>query len=133
MRIFRYFLHFLQLGLVYAVYLVDDLYKNHLGFMRNVSFYSHKVEASTFGSRLFLLPLLLVAVALFLAHRKSEIETLFLTLMAILFLAWQLAITLETTPIYYLVSGILCLGFLLQLLIVLIKREQSDELLKRNT
>lgn len=122
MKIFRYFIHLLQFGLVYAVYLMDDLYKNHLGFMRNVSFYSHKVEASTFGSILFLLPLLLVIGAILLAIKRKGIETLLLTLAGITFLIWQVLVTLESTPIYYLVSGILCLGFLLQLVIVLLKR-----------
>lgn len=122
MKIFRYFIHLLQVGLVYTVYLMDDLYKNHLGFMRNVSFYSHKVEASTFGSILFLLPLLLVIGAILLAIKRKGIETLLLTLVGITFLIWQVLVTLESTPIYYLVSGILCLGFLLQLVIVLLKR-----------
>lgn len=122
MKIFRYFIHLLQVGLVYAVYLMDDLYKNHLGFMRNVSFYSHKVEASVFGSILFLLPLLLVIGAILLAIKRKGIETLLLTLVGITFLIWQVLVTLESTPIYYLVSGILCLGFLLQLVIVLLKR-----------
>lgn len=122
MKIFHYFIHLLQAGLVYAIYLMNDLYKNHLGFMRNVSFYSHKVEASTFGSILFLLPLLLTVLAIFLANRKRGIETLLLTLSSILFLVWQTLVTLEIIPIYYLVSGILCLGFLLQFIIVLIKR-----------
>lgn len=76
MKLLRYLLHLIQLGLLYAVYLVDDLYKNHLGFMRNVSFYSHKVEASTFGSMLFLLPALLVVIAA-LVTLKGEISKVF--------------------------------------------------------
>lgn len=122
MKIFRIFLHFIQLGLVYVIYLMDDLYKNHLGFMRNVSYYSHKVEASTFGSKLFLLPLLLVVFAIILVVRKRTVESLILILIGLLFLIWQMIFSLATTPIYYLVSGILCLGFLLQMVIVLLKR-----------
>lgn len=122
MKIFRIFLHFIQLGLVYMIYLMDDLYKNHLGFMRNVSYYSHKVEASKFGSKLFLLPLLLVVFAIILVVRKRTVESLILILLGLLFLIWQMIFSLATTPIYYLVSGILCLGFLLQMVIVLLKR-----------
>lgn len=122
MKMLRYFLHLVQLGLIYAVYLVDDLYKNHLGFMRNVSFYSHKVEANTFGSKLYLLPILLVVIALLLLLKKRSLENVILLLIGLAFLIWQLAFTLQTTPIYYLVSGILFIGFLLQLIIVLLKR-----------
>lgn len=122
MKIFRIFLHFIQLGLVYVIYLMDDLYKNHLGFMRNVSYYSHKVEVSTFGSKLFLLPLLLVVFAIILVMRKRTVESLILILLSLLFLIWQMIFSLANTPIYYLVSGILCLGFLLQMFIVLLKR-----------
>ncbi|OJG58796.1 hypothetical protein RV07_GL002798 [Enterococcus malodoratus] len=104
------------------IYLMDDLYKNHLGFMRNVSYYSHKVEASKFGSKLFLLPLLLVVFAIILVVRKRTVESLILILLGLLFLIWQMIFSLATTPIYYLVSGILCLGFLLQMVIVLLKR-----------
>lgn len=122
MKIFRYFLHLVQLGFVYGIYLMDDLYKNHLGFMRNVSFYSHKVEGSVFGSKLFLLPLALVAFALFLTIKKRDVDRFILLLLGLLFLIWQTVFALATTPIYYLVSAILCLVFLLQLIIVLLKR-----------
>jgi len=101
---------------------MDDLYKNHLGFMRNVSFYSHKVEGSVFGSKLFLLPLALVVLALFLTIKKRDVERFILLLLGLLFLIWQTVFALATTPIYYLVSAILCLVFLLQLIIVLLKR-----------
>ena len=122
MKMLRYFLHLVQLGLIYAVYLVDDLYKNHLGFMHIVSFYSHKVEANTFGSKLYLLPVLLVAIALLLLLKKRSVENVVLLLIGLAFLIWKLAFTLQTAPIYYLVSGILFIGFLLQLIIVLLKR-----------
>lgn len=122
MKIFRYFLHLVQLGVVYGIYLMDVLYKNHLGFMRNVSFYSHKVEGSVFGSKLFLLPLALVVLALFLTIKKRDVERFILLLLGLLFLIWQTVFALTTTPIYYLVSAILCLVFLLQLIIVLLKR-----------
>ena len=116
MKLLRYLLHLIQLGLLYAVYLVDDLYKNHLGFMRNVSFYSHKVEASTFGSMLFLLPALLVVI------KRRNLESILLIAIGLLFLVWQLVFTLNTTPIYYLVSGLLFFGFMVQLIIVFLKR-----------
>ncbi|MBO0450812.1 MULTISPECIES: hypothetical protein [Enterococcus] len=122
MKVLKYLLHLLQLGLIYLVYLMDDLYKNHLGFMRNVSFYSHKVDSSAFGSKLFLLPLVLVLIALLLAIRKRGLESSILLILGAIFLIWQTIFRLETTPIYYLVSSILCLGFLLQLLIVSLKR-----------
>ena len=122
MKVLKYLLHLLQLVLIYLVYLMDDLYKNHLGFMRNVSFYSHKVDSSAFGSKLFLLPLVLVLIALLLAIRKRGLESSILLILGAIFLIWQTIFRLETTSIYYLVSSILCLGFLLQLLIVSLKR-----------
>ncbi|MDT2760362.1 hypothetical protein [Enterococcus xiangfangensis] len=122
MKALRYFFHVLQLGLIYAIYLMDDLYKNHLGFMRNVSFYSQKIEASMFGSKLFLLPLLLVVVSVFLIIKKRSWECLLLIILGILFLVWQTMFTLATTPIYYLVSGILVVGCLLQVINIFLKR-----------
>ncbi|MBM7711574.1 glucan phosphoethanolaminetransferase (alkaline phosphatase superfamily) [Enterococcus xiangfangensis] len=122
MKVLRYFFHVLQLGLIYAIYLMDDLYKNHLGFMRNVSFYSQKIEASMFGSKLFLLPLLLVVVSVFLIIKKRSWECLLLIILGILFLVWQTMFTLATTPIYYLVSGILVVGCLLQVINIFLKR-----------
>ena len=123
MKIFRYFLHIIQFGLIYGIYLMNDLYRNHLGFMRNVSFYSHKVDASLFGSKLFLLPLLLTIVAFLVVRKKKSLESLLLLMIAIIFLIWQTTITLQVIPIYYLVSGIIFIGFLLQLVIVLLKKE----------
>lgn len=132
MRMLRYFLHVLQLGMVYGIFLMDDLYKNHLGFMRNASFYSHKLEASMFGSMLFLLPIVLLLIAILIASRKKTIESLLLVLLGIVILIWQMVFTIETIPIFYLVSGFMCLIFLLQLIIALLKRSPSDGLLKRN-
>ncbi|MDT2612098.1 hypothetical protein [Enterococcus dongliensis] len=125
MKILRYFFHVLQVGLIYAMYLMDDLYKNHLGFMRNVSFYSHKIETSMVGSKLFLLPLLLVVIAVFLIIRKRSWETVLLMIMGIIFLIWQGLVPVTATPIYYLISGILGVGCLLQLMNVFLKRSQS--------
>ena len=122
MKLLRYLLHLIQLGLLYVVYLVDDLYKNHLGFMRNVSFYSHKVEASTFGSMLFLLPALLVVIAVLVTLKRRNLESILLIAIGLFFLVWQLVFTLNTTPIYYLVSGLLFFGFMVQLIIVFLKR-----------
>jgi hypothetical protein len=122
MKLLRYLLHLIQLGLLYVVYLVDDLYKNHLGFMRNVSFYSHKVEASTFGSMLFLLPALLVVIAVLVTLKRRNLESILLIAIGLFFLVWQLVFTLNTTPIYYLVSVLLFLGFMVQLILVFLKR-----------
>lgn len=122
MKLLRYLLHLIQLGLLYVVYLVDDLYKNHLGFMRNVSFYSHKVEASTFGSMLFLLPALLVVIAVLVTLKRRNLESILLIAIGLFFLVWQLVFTLNTTPIYYLVSVLLFFGFMVQLILVFLKR-----------
>ncbi|MGX7203575.1 hypothetical protein [Enterococcus pingfangensis] len=122
MKALRYVFHVLQLGLIYVIYLMDDLYKNHLGFMRNVSFYSQKIEASMFGSKLFLLPLLLVVLAVFLMIKKRSWESLLLIILGIIFLVWQTMFTLTATPVYYLVSGILGVGCLLQLINIFLKR-----------
>ena len=127
MRILRYFLHLLQAVLVYGIYLVDDLYKNHLGFMRNVSFYSHKFDASMFGSKLFLLPLLLMVISLLFILKKRSGESILLFALAVLFLFWQVIFSLEAVPIYYLVSGILAIAFLLQIIAVFLKRSKSVE------
>lgn len=72
MKLFRIFVHIIQSGLIYVIYLMNDLYKNHLGFMRNVSFYSHKVNDSAVGSKLFLLPVVLVVIALLLTLKKER-------------------------------------------------------------
>lgn len=122
MKLLRYLLHLIQLGLLYVVYLVDDLYKNHLGFMRNVSFYSHKVEASTFGSMLFLLPALLVVIAVLVTLKRRNLESILLIAIGLFFLVWQFVFTLNTRPIYYLVSGLLFFGFMVQLILVFLKR-----------
>lgn len=130
MKLFRIFVHIIQSGLIYVIYLMNDLYKNHLGFMRNVSFYSHKVNDSAVGSKLFLLPVVLVVIALLLTLKKRTIESFLLVMISGLFLVWQLFFTLEASPIYYLISAILCLGVLLQLAVVLLMRSSSNGLLK---
>ena len=112
MKLFRIFVHIIQSGLIYVIYLMNDLYKNHLGFMRNVSFYSHKVNNSAVGSKLFLLPVVLVVIALLLTLKKRTIESFLLVMISGLFLVWQLFFTLEASPIYYLISAVLCLGIL---------------------
>lgn len=132
MKILRYFLHLLQFGLIYGMYLMDDLYHNHLGFMRNVSFYSHKIAASSFSDKLFLLPLLLLIVAFLIVRKKKNLESLLLLLIGIFFLIWQTVITLETTPIYYLLSGIILIGFLLQMMIALLKGSSANGLLEKD-
>ncbi|REC31624.1 hypothetical protein CF160_03850 [Enterococcus pseudoavium] len=121
MKVLRILLHLIQIGLLYAIYLMDDLYRNHLGFMRNVSFYFHKFEASAFGSKLFLLPLGLLVIAIFLWISKKNFEAGLLVIVNLLFLSWQLFFDLQTTPIYFLISGIFCLLCLVQLIIVLMK------------
>lgn len=130
MKLFRIFVHIIQSGLIYVIYLMNDLYKNHLGFMRNVSFYSHKVNNSAVGSKLFLLPVVLVVIALLLTLKKRTIESFLLVMISGLFLVWQLFFTLEASPIYYLISAVLCLGILLQLAVVLLMRSSSNGLLK---
>jgi hypothetical protein len=130
MKLFRIFVHIIQSGLIYVIYLMNDLYKNHLGFMRNVSFYSHKVNNSAVGSKLFLLPVVLVVIALLLTLKKRTIESFLLLMISGLFLVWQLFFTLEASPIYYLISAVLCLGVLLQLAVVLLMRSSSNGLLK---
>jgi hypothetical protein len=130
MKLFRIFVHIIQSGLIYVIYLMNDLYKNHLGFMRNVSFYSHKVNNSAVGSKLFLLPVVLVVIALLLTLKKRTIESFLLVMISGLFLVWQLFFTLEASPIYYLISAVLCLGVLLQLAVVLLMRSSSNGLLK---
>jgi len=130
MKLFRIFVHIIQSGLIYVIYLMNDLYKNHLGFMRNVSFYSHKVNDSAVGSKLFLLPVVLVVIALLLTLKKRTIESFLLVMISGLFLVWQLFFTLEASPIYYLISAVLCLGVLLQLAVVLLMRSSSNGLLK---
>ncbi len=130
MKLFRIFVHIIQSGLIYVIYLMNDLYKNHLGFMRNVSFYSHKVNDSAVGSKLFLLPVVLVVIALLLTLKKRTIESFLLVMISGLFLVWQLFFTLEASPIYYLISAILCLEVLLQLAVVLLMRSSSNGLLK---
>ncbi|MGM0301700.1 hypothetical protein IGI66_001298 [Enterococcus sp. AZ048] len=130
MKLFRIFVHIIQSGLIYVIYLMNDLYKNHLGFMRNVSFYSHKVNDSAVGSKLFLLPVVLVVIALLLTLKKRTIESFLLVMISGLFLVWQLFLTLEASPIYYLISAVLCLGVLLQLAVVLLMRSSSNGLLK---
>ncbi|OTO77211.1 hypothetical protein A5865_001086 [Enterococcus sp. 12E11_DIV0728] len=130
MKLFRIFVHITQSGLIYVIYLMNDLYKNHLGFMRNVLFYSHKVNNSAVGSKLFLLPVVLVVIALLLTLKKRTTESFLLVMISGLFLVWQLFFTLEASPIYYLISAVLCLGVLLQLAVVLLMRSSSNGLLK---
>ncbi|MDT2829111.1 hypothetical protein P7H59_11770 [Enterococcus viikkiensis] len=132
MKILRFVLHLLQMGLLYGIYLMRDLYANHLGFMRNVSFYSHKFAESPLGRQIFLLPLVLVIVAGWLAFKKRTIESFLLLSMGLFFLGWQVGVGLEQIPIFYLVSGLLCLIFLLQLLIVLSKKGVDHGVFTRN-
>lgn len=132
MKILRFVLHLLQIGLLYVIYLMRDLYANHLGFMRNVSFYSHKFADSSLGRQIFLLPLFLVVVAGLIVFKKRTIESFLLLSMGLLFLGWQLGAGLEQIPIFYLVSGLFCLIFLLQLLIVLSKKGARHGVFTRN-
>lgn len=132
MKILRFVLHLLQIGLLYGIYLMRDLYANHLGFMRNVSFYSQKFADSSLGRQIFLLPLFLVVVAGLIVFKKRTIESFLLLSMGLLFLGWQLGAGLEQIPIFYLVSGLLCLIFLLQLLIVLSKKGARYGVFTRN-
>ncbi|MDT2820283.1 hypothetical protein P7H74_00770 [Enterococcus devriesei] len=132
MKILRFVLHLLQIGLLYGIYLMRDLYANHLGFMRNVSFYSHKFADSSLGRQIFLLPLVLVFVAGLIVFKKRTIESFLLLSMGLLFLGWQLGAGLEQIPIFYLVSGLFCLIFLLQLLIVLSKKGARHGVFTRN-
>lgn len=133
MRFFCYFLHLLQIVLFSAIYFVNDLYQNHLGFMRNVSFYSQKFEASVFGDKIIILSLLFVLTAIYCFIRRHNRECgLFLALSSSFFI-WQSIFSLEKLPIYYLVSGIFCLIVLIQLGIVLLKRSLLDGVFKKNT
>ncbi|WP_379946826.1 hypothetical protein [Enterococcus devriesei] len=132
MKILRFVLHLLQIGLLYVIYLMRDLYANHLGFMRNVSFYSHKFADSSLGRQIFLLPLVLVFMAGLIVFKKRTIESFLLLSMGLLFLGWQLGAGLEQIPIFYLVSGLFCLIFLLQLLIVLSKKGARHGVFTRN-
>ncbi|OJG46552.1 hypothetical protein RV04_GL000980 [Enterococcus hermanniensis] len=117
MKILRIILHLLQIGLLYGIYLVRELYANHLGFMRNVSFYSQKFENSMIGSKVNLLPLVFLVLALLLIIKKVNLERILLLFFSLFFLGWLFLFKLQTMPIYYLVCGILCLIALIQIII----------------
>lgn len=122
MKLLRIILHLLQIGLFYGMYLVRDLYANHLGFMRNVSYYSQKFDNSMIGSKVYLLPLVFLVLALLLIIKKIDLEKILLLFFSIVFLGWIFLFELQTMPIYYLVCGLLCLIILIQGIIVVTKR-----------
>lgn len=122
MKLLRIILHLLQIGLLYGMYLVRDLYANHLGFMRNVSYYSQKFDNSMIGSKVYLLPLVFLVLALLLIIKKIDLEKILLLFFSIVFLGWIFLFELQTTPIYYLVCSLLCLIILIQGIIVVTKR-----------
>ncbi len=122
MKLLRIILHLLQIGLLYGMYLVSDLYANHLGFMRNVSYYSQKFDNSMIGSKVYLLPLVFLVPALLLIIKKIDLEKILLLFFSIVFLGWIFLFELQTMPIYYLVCGLLCLIILIQGIIVVTKR-----------
>lgn len=132
MKTVRFVLHLLQIGLLYGMYLVRDFYANHLGFMRNVSFFSQKFADSSLGRYIFLLPLGLVVVAGLIILKQRTVERSLLLIIGLFFLAWQTFGSLKQIPIFYLVSGLLCLIFVLQLLIVLSKKGDSHGVFTRN-
>lgn len=122
MKLLRIILHLLQIGLLYGMYLVRDLYANHLGFMRNVSYYSQKFDNSMIGSKVYLLPLVFLVLALLLIIKKIDLEKILLLFFSIVFLGWIFLFELQTMPIYYLVCSLLCLIILIQGIIVVTKR-----------
>lgn len=122
MKLLRIILHLLQIGLLYGMHLVRDLYANHLGFMRNVSYYSQKFDNSMIGSKVYLLPLVFLVLALLLIIKKIDLEKILLLFFSIVFLGWIFLFELQTMPIYYLVCSLLCLIILIQGIIVVTKR-----------
>lgn len=119
-----YLLHLLQVLSLSAIYVFHDLYANHLGFMRNVSFYQAEVFQSPWSKLILPLALVLAASALVVVIRRPEVESGLYLLLTIGFVSWQLFFSLATQPIYYLISVCLGLVCLFQSIIVVLRRKE---------
>ncbi|WP_081762946.1 hypothetical protein [Agrilactobacillus composti] len=111
-------IHLLQLGLVYGIYVVNDLYANHLGFMRNTSFFSEEFAQSWLGRYLVVLPIVMLLLSIFLVWRERTKERYLLLIIAAIWLSWLYSASLQLVPIYYLVVAIIFVILLLQLLLI---------------
>lgn len=116
--------HGLQLGCLGAIYLLSDLYANHLGFMRNVSFYQAEFLQSPGAKCLLPLSLIFVVVAVWFFVRRKKFETGLFVIVTLVFSSWQIFFSLETQPIYYLISACLFVVCLLQFWLAFASRKE---------
>lgn len=120
MKYFGYILiHLLQVISAVSIYEWYELYYNHLGFMRNVSYYTQELAANR--GLVWLIRGVILAIlvlSLWLSNRKRHKESGLLLLTILGLVVWQVAFSLKTTPIYYLVQGSIFLIVVLQLLLV---------------
>lgn len=133
MKFSRVILHVLQVGIFVGMYELQDLYNNHLGFMRNVSFYQNEFQQQPISKLILPISLLALFLAAWIFFKLKTLEAGLGVLSAILLLGWQSLFSLETQVIYYLISGCLLLIYLVQLLNVFLKRkEEKHDLQSKN-
>lgn len=117
MKMKRIIFHLLQLLLAGSVFVIDDLYKNHLGVMRSISYHSQQLANSSLIYIRFLPLLLFLGSLLFLIKKRTLESGVFAVLTGVLLL-WQVGMSLAVFPLYYVVMGIIGLLILLQILLL---------------
>lgn len=117
MKMKRIIFHLLQLLLAGSVFVIDDLYKNHLGVMRSISYHSQQLANSS-PVYIRFVPLLLFLGSLLFLIKKRTLESGLLAILAGIFLLWQVGMSLAAFPLYYVVMGIIGLLILLQILLL---------------
>lgn len=120
-----------QALLLFALYYGNELYHNNLGFMRNYSYYTHKISSSVVDSIIDLLAVLITMVVLFLFYhnwKKSQTKIVYfssivLLTLSVIFVYWQFFQSPVSNPVYYLVSIVLCLSICTQILIIILYKK----------
>lgn len=114
-------IHLSQLGLIIALCQAQTYYANHLGFMRNVSFYTKKIVAGSIGLMIDYLALLVLVslLAMTLWQKtligKRTVSWGIVLILTVGFGCWQWLVPPTTIAIYYFVSTSFFLAILGQL------------------
>lgn len=104
-----------QLLLIAVFKTAHYYYYNHLGFMRNFSFYSRKITEGPIGVSVTILSALLLGFILYKGYLLKSMKRspkvglfnwLFLMILGLSFCYWQFEVKLSYFPLYYVVSAI---------------------------
>lgn len=110
-------IHLTQLGLLIALYQAKTYYANHLGFMRNVSYYTKKLASGPIGGIInglavfLLLGVIAKTYQLWRKKRLNKEEVTWWTVcfLAVGFVCWQWLVSPLDVSLYYLISAVILL------------------------